>query len=124
MIKKGNVYYCKKENMPQHGAYSTSKDRPVLVISQKVGNFYQVVPLTTRYNRSHNDGIMTVVNDCPAIILTEQIMSVTDKALDKYLDTIDEITMKKVEKAILNNFNIQSEEKAENRILKELIKKI
>ena len=123
MIEKGQVYFCKKENMPQYEAYSTCKDRPVLVVSKKVGKFYQVVPLSTRYNRAFNDEVVAIINDCPAVVLTEQIISVTEDALDNCIDTIDETTMKKVEKRIFKNFNFQSETKAENRILKELIRK-
>lgn len=103
--------------MPQYEAYS-HKNRPLLVLDKR-GVFYTVVPLTTKINKNENKyHIYTTVNDSPALIMTEQIFSVTKKALGDYLGNVDIDTMFQIENSLNRNSIILSE----NRLLKNIIK--
>lgn len=93
VLLKDNFKYCKNIQ---------GKTRPVLVVSNDVGNHYSniclVSPLTTKKKKS-NQPTHININYNDSVVLTEQIFTVNQSDLI-YISKIDKNDMKKVNEAL------------------------
>ncbi len=110
-IKRGNIYYCKLNT--GIGSVQTGV-RPVLIIQNDIGNDNGtttiVASITTiikkRYLPTHvylgcNFGLKS-----PSMVMLEQIHTVDKSEIDGYVGALDNYTLRKIDKAIINSLGI------------------
>lgn len=110
-IHKGDIFYA--DLSPVIGSEQGGV-RPVVVIQNNVGNHYSptviVAPITSRKKRwlpthvklnKHTTGLYK-----PSFVMLEQIRTIDRTRLIRYLETLDEKTMDKVDKAISISFGL------------------
>lgn len=105
-IKRGDVFYA---NLPDVGGSVQKGERPVIIISNNVGNLcseiVMVIPLTSSNNKKQKKlpTHVEITNDMKlrnSIVLCEQILTISQDALMYQIGEIDQDTLNKIGKAI------------------------
>lgn len=92
-----------------------SMNRPHLIVSNNIGNknanIVTVVPCTSESKREFPMHVNCDINGIQNIILCEQIRTINTNELISYIFTLDESTMKKVDKALKITLGIEEYDK-------------
>ena len=103
-IKRGDVFYA---NLPDVGGSVQKGERPVIIISNNIGNLcskiVMVIPLTTSSNKKHLPTHVKIINNVKlrnSIVLCEQILTISQDALMYQIGELDQNTLKEIGKAI------------------------
>ena len=103
-IKRGDVFYA---NLPDVGGSVQKGERPVIIISNNIGNLcseiVMVIPLTTSSNKKHLPTHVKIINNVKlrnSIVLCEQILTISQDALMYQIGELDQNTLKEIAKAI------------------------
>ena len=105
-IKRGDIYYA---NLNPVIGSEQGGTRPVLIISNDVGNKYSptviVAPITSRIHTKAKLPIHTLINDFEgldknSIILLEQVRTIDKQRLKQYLGMIPDNIVERVDKAL------------------------
>ncbi len=110
-IIKGDVFYAALD--PVIGSEQDG-DRPVVVIQNNDGNKYNptivVAPITSAYKRMHLPTHIFVRKNnilrCDSVILVEQIKAIDKSRLRNYLGMLDYNYMKKIDRALIYELDI------------------
>lgn len=105
-IKRGDIYYA---NLNPVIGSEQGGTRPVLIISNDVGNKYSptviVAPITSRIHTKAKLPAHTLINDFEgldknSIILLEQVRTIDKQRLKQYLGMIPDNIVERVDKAL------------------------
>ena len=104
-IVRGDIYYVRGYSDAVGSEQKANVSRPAIVISNNVGNKHskikQVVYITTK----NKDAIPThvLINSAKytSIAICEQIFSVSDERIEKYVGHCTEEEMEKIDKALM-----------------------
>ena len=107
-IKRGDIYYA---NLNPVIGSEQGGTRPVLIISNDVGNKYSptviVAPITSRIHTKAKLPTHTLINDYDfegldknSIILLEQVRTIDKQRLKQYLGMIPDNIVERVDKAL------------------------
>lgn len=117
-IKRGEIYYanlCPVVGSEQGGI------RPVVILQNDKGNLHSrttiVAAITSRLYKPKLPTHVIFKSDCmkkKSIILLEQIRTIDKSRLGRFVGTIDDKTMKRIDKAILISFGIDYLEMLQN----------
>ena len=102
-IRRGDIYYVREI---KDAVGSEQKGyRPAIVISNNVGNKHskikQVVYITTKNKNEIPTHVVINSAKYTSIAICEQIFSVSDERIEKYLGHCTEDEMKKIDKALM-----------------------
>ena len=112
-VMKGNIYYA---NLNPVIGSEQGGNRPVVVVSNNIGNNYSptvmVAPITSSDNNkndlpTHIEIKKSLKND--SIVLTEQIRSIDKIRLKEFKGRIDKKTELEIDKALIIAFGINLE---------------
>ncbi len=108
-FKRGNVFLVDLKDAYSH---VQSGRRPCLIIQNNLGNTFSpnliVVPLTSRIKKQNMSvHVMTDVNE---MALCECILTISKKQIIYYIKTLDEKTMKLIDRALSISLEIEKEE--------------
>ena len=105
-IRRGDIYYvrgCLDAVGSEQKA--NGKSRPAIVISNNVGNKYskikQVVYITTKNKNDIPTHVVINSAKYTSIAICEQIFSVSDERIEKYVGHCTEEEMEKIDKALM-----------------------
>lgn len=121
-VKRGMVFMCdlgRCENVIRGtGSSLEGKTRPVVVVSNDAGNssssMANVIPITTREEVKIPVQIKFEYSNKSQVILTEQIRTVPQGSLERYLYTFSDEMMNEIEKKLMMQFSIRHQESLEN----------
>lgn len=109
-IKRGEIYYvnlCPIVGSEQGGI------RPVAILQNDKGNLHSrttiVAAITSRLYKPNLPTRVIFKSDCmkkKSIVLLEQIRTIDKSRLGRFVGSMDDKTMKRIEKAILISFGI------------------
>jgi len=98
-VKRGEVYLI---HLKRSYFNVQSGTRPCLVVQNDVGNYYSptiiVIPLTTKLKKL-NMPVHIIVGE-KQMALAETILTVSKKQIISYIKTLDEETMKLIDRAL------------------------
>ena len=108
-FKRGSVFLVDLEDAYSH---VQSGRRPCLIIQNNLGNTFSpnliVVPLTSKIKKRNMPvHVMTDVNE---MALCECILTISKKQIIYYIKTLDEKTMKLIDRALSISLEIKKEE--------------
>ena len=110
-VKKGEVYWFNLERFTYLKPFETKvllKDRPYLVVSRddwnEVSGLCQIVPIQSN---ERFENLAHVINEDNKCIVTENITTVDQKLLGHYKETLSEEMIRKVDKALMYQLNMQ-----------------
>lgn len=102
-IRRGDIYYV-RENKDSVGSEQKGC-RPAIVISNNIGNKYskikQVVYITTKNKNEIPTHVVINSAKYTSIAICEQIFSVSDERIEKYVGHCTEEEMEKIDKALM-----------------------
>ena len=105
-IRRGDIYYvrgCLDAVGSEQKA--NGKSRPAIVISNNIGNKYskikQVVYITTKNKNEIPTHVVINSAKYTSIAICEQIFSVSDERIEKYVGHCTEEEMEKIDKALM-----------------------
>lgn len=102
-IRRGDIYYV-RENKDAVGSEQKGF-RPAIVISNNVGNKHskikQVVYITTKSNNAIPTHVVINSAKYTSIAICEQIFSVSDERIERYIGHCTEEEMGKIDKALM-----------------------
>ena len=102
-IRRGDIYYV-RESKDSVGSEQKGF-RPAIVISNNVGNKHskikQVVYITTKNKNAIPTHVLINSAKYTSIAICEQIFSVSDERIEKYVGHCTEEEMKKIDKALM-----------------------
>ena len=102
-IRRGDIYYV-RENKDAVGSEQKGY-RPAIVISNNVGNKHskikQVVYITTKNKNEIPTHVVINSAKYTSIAICEQIFSVSDERIEKYVGHCTEEEMEKIDKALM-----------------------
>ncbi len=108
-IKRGKVYDV---DLPSTSSHVQSGRRPCLVVQNNLGNTFSptliVVPLTTKIKKTHLP--VHVVTSKNQMALCECILTISKEQIISYIKTLDEKTMKLIDRALSISLEIEKEE--------------
>ena len=105
-IRRGDIYYV-RGYLDAVGSEqkANGKSRPAIVISNNIGNKYskikQVVYITTKNKNEIPTHVVINSAKYTSIAICEQIFSVSDERIEKYVGHCTEEEMKKIDKALM-----------------------
>lgn len=109
-IKRGEIYYanlCPVVGSEQGG------DRPVIILQNNKGNKHSsttiVAAITGELDKPNLPTHVIFKSDCmkkESMVLLEQIRTIDKSRLGRFVGTLDDKTMKRVDKAILISFGL------------------
>ena len=115
--RKGDIFFLEEKNS---FGVEIAGNRPVLIIQNDIGNMYShttlVAPLTSSECKKVLPTHVFLARDRCGIrknsrVLLEQIKAIDIDRLDRYIITLDEDIMKKVDVAIATSFGINQPER-------------
>lgn len=125
-IHRGEIFYMtfgnSVENEQQGG-------RPCIVVSNETCNKFSpivtVVPLTTKDKKPLPTHVLLEVEDLPVhgTILCEQVQSISHLRLSSYVGEVDDRIMRKIEKALAIQLDIDTKAQPEQQIVEKIIEK-
>lgn len=99
--RRGEVYWV---DLTTARGGEVSKTRPSIIISNDTFNRYnnrvQVVPLTSNTNRVYPGEALVQVSGRPSKAMADQIVTATKERLGRYITTLGNDDLRKVERAI------------------------
>ena len=102
-IRRGDIYYV-RESKDSVGSEQKGY-RPAIVISNNIGNKYskikQVVYITTKNKNEIPTHVVINSAKYTSIAICEQIFSVSDERIEKYVGHCTEEEMEKIDKALM-----------------------
>ena len=116
-VRRGDIYYINIESTGQTVGSEQSGSRPAVVIQNDTGNEYSpttiVAFITTRkkailptHVRLHTNRLFY-----PSTALLEQIRTVSKDRLERYIGTLSEAEMRKIDKALKISLELYGKEK-------------
>ena len=107
--KRGDIYEVELNSTYSH---VQSGRRPCLVVQNNLGNTFSptliVVPLTTKIKKTHLP--VHVVTSKNQMALCECILTISKEQIISYIKTLDEKTMKLIDRALSISLEIEKEE--------------
>lgn len=105
-IRRGDIYYVRGCLDAVGSEQKTNgKSRPAIVISNNIGNKYskikQVVYITTKNKNEIPTHVVINSAKYTSIAICEQIFSVSDERIEKYVGHCTEEEMEKIDKALM-----------------------
>lgn len=116
-IRRGDVYYINIEDNGQTVGSEQSGSRPGVVIQNDIGNEYSpttiVAFITTRQKRLLHTHVRLHTNTLfyPSTALLEQIRTVSKDRLERYIGTLSDKDMKKIDRALEISLALYRKEK-------------
>ena len=102
-IRRGDIYYVR--GYSDTVGSEQKGDRPAIVISNNIGNKYskikQVVYITTKNKNEIPTHVVINSAKYTSIAICEQIFSVSDERIEKYVGHCTEEEMEKIDKALM-----------------------
>ena len=105
-IRRGDIYYV-RGYLDAVGSEqkANGRSRPAIVISNNIGNKYskikQVVYITTKNKNEIPTHVVINSTKYTSIAIYEQIFSVSDERIEKYVGHCTEEEMEKIDKALM-----------------------
>lgn len=109
-IKRGEIYYanlCPVVGSEQGG------DRPVIILQNNKGNKHSsttiVAAITGELDKPNLPTHVMFKSDCmrkESMVMLEQIRTIDESRLGRFVGTMDHRTMKRIDKAILISFSL------------------
>lgn len=105
-IRRGDIYYV-RGYLDAVGSEqkANGRSRPAIVISNNIGNKYskikQVVYITTKNKNEIPTHVVINSAKYTSIAICEQIFSVSDERIEKYVGHCTEEEMEKIDKALM-----------------------
>ena len=116
-IRRGDIYYTNIEDKGQAVGSEQSGSRPAVVIQNDTGNKYSpttiVAFITTKQKRLLPTHVRLHTNTLfyPSIALLEQIRTVSKDRLGRYIGTVSDKDMKKIDRALEISLELNRKEK-------------
>lgn len=113
-LKRGDVYFANLKNDSDSKSCVQTNSRPVLLVgnwqSNKYSSVITVVPLTTKLKRLNiPTHIQLEVAGKKSLALCEQIITISRDDLKFYMCTLDTSDMKKINKALMVQLQLDDE---------------
>ncbi len=113
-VKRGDIYLA---NLSPTVGSEQSGYRPVLIIQNDAGNQHSpttIVAAITSQVRKKGLPTHILLKECDtmmaSLVLTEQIRTIDKKRLDRYITTLDQNTMDKVDQALMASLELEKME--------------
>ena len=105
-IRRGDIYYVREiKDAVGSEQKANGRSRPAIVISNNVGNKHskikQVVYITTKNKNAIPTHVLINSAKYTSIAICEQIFSVSDERIGKYIGHCTEDEMKELDKALM-----------------------
>ena len=105
-IRRGDIYYVRGySDAVGSEQKANGKSRPAIVISNNIGNKYskikQVVYITTKNKNEIPTHVVINSAKYTSIAICEQIFSVSDERIGRYVGHCTEEEMEKIDKALM-----------------------
>ena len=116
-IRRGDIFYTNIEGIGQAVGSEQSGSRPAVVIQNDIGNEYShttiVAFITTKQKKLLPSHVRLHTNTLffPSTALLEQIRTISKDRLDRYIGTLSEADMRKIDRALEISLDLYGKEK-------------
>ena len=116
-IRRGDIYYTNIEDIGQTVGSEQSGSRPAIVIQNDIGNEYSpttiVAFITTRQKKLLPTHVRLHTNTLfyPSTALLEQVRTISKDRLERYIGTLSDKDMKKIDRALEISLALYGKEK-------------
>ena len=104
-IRRGDIYYVRGYSDAVGSEQKANVSRPAIVISNNIGNKYskikQVVYITTKNKNAIPTHVLINSAKYTSIAICEQIFSVSDERIGRYIGHCTEDEIKELDKALM-----------------------